>query len=282
VNPPHSSDTRTQVYWDNIADQWADGRHQLWRAISDEVNTRLLQRWLPRHCGRLLKTDVFDEAVGEGLFPFIASRTDQVLVLDISPSLLATAQQQHRKLVGLAGDVRSLPIRDATLDVVVSLSTLDHFATLNELIASVGNLRRALKPGGLLIVTLDNPLNPAVRLRNSLPFEWLNRIGLVPYYVGITCSPRVLADILRAAGFRVLDQAPVLHVPRVAAVALAALIDRTGSRRLRRWLLRASFACERLERLPSRYLSGHFLAMLAMADDASEGASRSGGRIRSR
>jgi hypothetical protein len=40
----------------------------LWREHSDAVNGALLVRWLAREsCGLLLKTDLFDEAMGEGL-----------------------------------------------------------------------------------------------------------------------------------------------------------------------------------------------------------------------
>src|SRR5205085_1532177 len=72
-------------------------------------------------------------------------------------------------------------------------------------------------PGGLAVVTLDNPRNPLVALRNALPFRPL---VLVPYYVGATLGPRGLGAALESVGFAVEELAAVMHVPRIAARAL--------------------------------------------------------------
>ena len=94
-------------------------------------------------------------------------------------------------------DVRSLPFADGTFDVVVSNSTLDHFRSRKELIASMRELNRVTRPGGELVLTLDNRANPVVAFRNALPFHWLNRIRVLPYYVGVTCGPRGLRKFAR-------------------------------------------------------------------------------------
>jgi len=132
----------------------------------------------------------------------------------------------------------------------VSNSTLDHFPALAEVETAVRELHRVLAPGGLLVLTLDNPWNPLVALRNALPFGPLARIGLVPYYVGATCGPRRLRRLLGEAGFLVEELGAVLHVPRVAARAL-------------RPPLRLLVAAERLGRWPTRYLTGQFVAARA-------------------
>lgn len=46
-----------------------------------------------------------------------------------------------------------------TFDLVVSTSTLDHFTCREDLVTSLEEISRVLRPGGLLILTLDNPLN---------------------------------------------------------------------------------------------------------------------------
>jgi SAM-dependent methyltransferase len=237
--------------WDAAVASWRDTPGTaLLRAYSDEANRRLLAAWLPPRCRRLLKTDVFDEAVAGGLSPFLASRADELVAVDASPAAVAAARRRHPELEAHVADVRTLPFEDASFDAVVSNSTLDHFPSLADVEAAVRELRRVLEPGGVFVLTLDNPWNPLVALRNALPFRPLARLGLVPYYVGATCGRGRLRRLLGAAGFEVEEVGAVLHVPRVVVRAL-------------RPPLRLVLEGERLERWPTRYLTGQFVAARA-------------------
>jgi hypothetical protein len=119
-------------------------------------------------------------------------------------------------------------------------------------------------PGGRLILTLDNGSHPLVALRNALPLALLMRTGVVPYYVGQTLQPAPLADLLERSGFRIVEMTAILHCPRVLVVPLARLASRRGtSSAAARWLLRFASLCEQAERLPTRFYTGHFVAVLA-------------------
>ena len=241
----------TQAYWDAVLAGWRDTPGTaLLRAYSDAANRRLLAAWLPERCRRLLKTDVFDEAVAGGLSPFLASRAESVVAVDASSAAVTAARRRYPELDVRVADVRALPFEDGSFDAVVSTSTLDHFSARADVEAAVRELHRVLEPGGLLVLTLDNPWNPLVALRNALPFRPLARIGLVPYYVGATCDPRRLRTLLGETGFLVEELAAVLHVPRVAARAL-------------RPPLRLLLEGERLGRWPTRFLTGQFVAARA-------------------
>jgi SAM-dependent methyltransferase len=220
--------------------------------------------------GRLLKTDAFDEAVGTGLFPLLAERAATVIAIDISCVPLAAAALKCEDLLVAAADLRSLPFADGSIDAVASLSTLDHFQTLSELTAGLRELHRVLSPGGHLLLTLDNLGNPFVALRNVLPFSWLHRLGLVPYRVGKTVGPRRLQALVEELGMEVKEVDAVLHVPRVLAVALANLVDRLGRDWIRREFLGALLAFERLARLPTRFLTGYFVALHARRPSSRE------------
>jgi hypothetical protein len=123
-------------------------------------------------------------------------------------------------------------------------------------------LNRALASGGQLLITMDNLANPVVWLRNALPFRWLNAVGLVPYYVGATGGPRRLRGYLQQAGFEVLETTAILHCPRVLAIVLARYAE--GRKQTQRLFLRFLLAFERLERWPTRYLTGYFVAIRAV------------------
>lgn len=252
-------------YWDLVGATWCklDGQ-ALWRHHSDAVNLKLLARWLPKarlQC--LLKTDVFDEAFGEGLYPMLASKAKHVVNMDISISTLEQARARYPELQAVKADVRCLPYADRAFDIVVSNSTLDHFTSRDQIVESLRELSRTLAPNGQLLLTMDNLANPTLWLRNALPFRWLNRLGLVPYYVGVTCGPRRLRRYLKQAGFDMIETTAILHCPRIVAVALSRYVKRRAGEQTQQRFLRLLLSFERLERWPTRYLTGYFVAIRA-------------------
>jgi SAM-dependent methyltransferase len=256
-------DTARSSYWSAIAGTWQHGRDQTWRAHSDAVNAALCRRWLPVGAAkRLLKTDLFDEAVAAGIVPALASRADGVYAIDTSEKTVGLARGRYPAVRGTSADVRSLPFADAAFDAVVSNSTLDHFAHAGDITTAIEELHRVLAPGGRLVLTLDNAANPVVALRNALPFHWLSRLHLVPYFVGATLGPTTTTAVLERAGFRVIEVTAIVHCPRVLAVPLARLTEMAGPPWPTR-LLRALAWMERAEHWPTRFRTGHFVAVLA-------------------
>lgn len=254
-------------YWHSVSKKWQEkDRQRLWRAHSDAVNIALLTGWLPGARGNwLLKTDLFDEACGNGLYPLLASKAQNVVGVDVSDSIVNAAQARHIGLQGTAADVRRLPFGDETFDVVVSNSTLDHFETHGEIRDSLRELHRILRSGGELIATLDNVSNPVVALRSALPFRLLHRLGIVPYYVGASFGPGRFCLELKQVGFDIIKTAAVMHCPRVLAVALACLLERYAAPETQRRFLRALMAFEVLSRWPTRFLTGYFIAVRAIS-----------------
>jgi SAM-dependent methyltransferase len=161
------------------------------------------------------------------------------------------------------GDVRQLPFAGGTFDVVISNSTLDHFESRKEIVKALRELQRVLCRGGWLLLTMDNPVNPLVAMRNALPFRVLHRLGLVPYPMGATCGPRHLRRILRSEGFEVYETVALLHCPRVLAVAKARRLQQQGTAESRARFLRRLMRWERLARLPTRFLTGYFVGVSA-------------------
>jgi SAM-dependent methyltransferase len=252
-------------YWDQVAEQWRDAQPQhLWRTYSDKINCALLDAWLstkPVEC--LLKTDLFDEASTEGLYPLLAARSHHVVGMDISGLIGSTAWGRHPALLTICADVRRLPFQDNAFDVVVSPSTLDHFDSTDQIVVGLIELRRVLKPGGMLILTLDNLANPIIALRSILPFRLLNALGILPYAVGATMGPRRLNRSLRSAGFDVQETSAVIHCPRVFAVALASFLEKHTSPKTQSRFLRLLSGFEGLARWPTRFITGHFVAVKA-------------------
>lgn len=252
-------------YWSHIAEVWKRKHPQeLWRRHSDSVNSDLLRRWLRSNPGaHILKTDLFDEVVSDGLFPLLLEYSDQLIGVDLSPEMVNTVREKFPKLNSRTADVRSLPFENDSFDIIVSNSTLDHFTSRQDIQAALNQLSRVLRPGGQLILTLDNLVNPIVWLRSVLPQGLLLRLGLIPYEVGKTCRPGQLRSFCRSAGFEVKETTTIMHCPRVLAVAGARFLARYGSPRTQSWYLGFLKSFECLERWPSKYFSGHFTAVHA-------------------
>jgi SAM-dependent methyltransferase len=225
----------------------------------------LIERWMPPgRVGRALKTDLFDEVVTGGLYPALARRADIVVGMDIAATAATQARARHPRLGAVAADARRLPFADESFDAVVSNSTLDHFVALDDVAVALTEIARVLRPGGTLLLTLDNFANPVVALRSVLAPAPMRRLGLVPYFVGATCGPARLRAMVGAAGFAVEQVEMVMHCPRVVAVAVARLVERYGSPRACRVYLRHLAAYERLGAWPTRRLTGYFTAVRAV------------------
>jgi SAM-dependent methyltransferase len=256
---------RDTDYWDAVAATW-DATHPqaLWRTHSDAVNLSLLARWLPKErVRRLLKTDVFDEAFGEGLIPLLMSRAEHLVNMDVSLSAIGSARKRYPRIRVVGVDVRSLPFSDDTFDIIVSTSTLDHFLSRDDIMISLRELYRVLRPGGQLILTLDNPANPVVALRNVLPFRPLYRLGVLPYFVGATAGPCSLPPRLRQIGFGVEEVGYVLHCPRLLAVPIARILEKYAVQKAHRRFLRVMMAFEHFSHWPTRFFTGHYIAVRA-------------------
>jgi len=254
-------ESRTSNLWDQVAEEWGPERPRLWRRHSDAVNARLIRRWLPAPVGRVLKTDLFDELVSPGLYPVLSARASQVAGVDISPRVVSAARARHPELEATAASVIELPFASGSFDAVVSNSTLDHLAGRGEVAAAIAELSRVLRPGGRLIVTLDNPINPLIALRNGLPPGIGRALRRVPYGAGWTCGPRRLRRMLAENGFAAPRATAIMHAPRLVVAELdhRAQWPGDGDR-----LIAGLLAAERMERWPTRYLTGHFVAALGV------------------
>jgi SAM-dependent methyltransferase len=255
------------AYWDEVVAAHRRGTPlDAWRGYMQGVYARLLRRWVPAAAeGRGLKTDLFEEAVSP--HHLLDALGPGSIGLDHSPAAVRAARERLRGVgrqhLFVVADVRAIPLRAGAVGHILAGSSLDHFQDKADIAASLAELARVLRPGGTLVVTFDNPHNPAVWLRNRLPFGWLHRLGLVPYYVGPTYSRAEGRAQLESLGLAVTDVSAVAHAVRAPAVGLVALAERLGAARLGGLLGRALGAFERLEGWPTRYRTGYYLAFRA-------------------
>jgi SAM-dependent methyltransferase len=192
-------------YWDRVT-TLTQGCAPLeqWRACRQRVYARLI-RLGPASAGVGMKTDLFEEAVSA--YHVLPALGRGSLGLDCSSVTVAAARarvcEHGARYLFVVGDLRAIPVRVGVIARILARSSLDHFADKADIATSLMELARILVPGGTLVVTLDNPHNPVVWLRNHLPFAWLSRAGLVPYFVGQTYSRAEACEQLESLGLAV-------------------------------------------------------------------------------
>jgi SAM-dependent methyltransferase len=250
--------------WDSAALKLDPDAHYIDGFLGDlkrRAHLKLIERWggLPPS-GRVLKTDLFEEAMGADAFlSDLGNGENAAIGMDISPVIAAKAHTRFVASGVLAADVRKLPFAGGCFTLIVSPSTLDHFPQPGDLHSSLRELARVLEPGGRLIITLDNRQNifdPLLRLAS--------RLGLVPYYLGRSYTVRELREELERAGLVVEETTAILHNPRLTAVAAIALARKLNWPRFTRLVQRTLIRAQRLEKTRLRYYTGSFVAAKAV------------------
>ncbi len=171
---------------------------------AEDVAWRLsaILRRFPRAVDLSARSGVFSQKLWESA---AAAQVDELVEADLSPAMLGRAEGGGRLRV--VADEERLPFAAQSFDLAVSLLSL-HWT--NDLVGALVQIRRALKPDGLLIATIFGGAT-LTELRQSL----LQAEAEVSDGAGPRVSP--FADALDAAGLlqRAGFALPVSDVDRI-------------------------------------------------------------------
>jgi SAM-dependent methyltransferase len=216
------------------------------------------ERDAPSTPATVLKTDLFEEANGEdALAARLASGHRRVIGVELD---LRTASRARRRFVGtglqvVVTDARRLGLRSGAIDRIVSPSTLDHFSTRAELETALDEIARVLRPGGTVVVILDNPWNPLYHaLRVVAPL-------VAPFRLGRTLGRRRLSATLERRGFDVLGHDYAIHNPRGVLTIVNLMLRATHGRHAERPIRGLVRWFALLDRLPTRSVTACFVAV---------------------
>jgi 2-polyprenyl-3-methyl-5-hydroxy-6-metoxy-1,4-benzoquinol methylase len=114
---------------------------------------------------------VLDIACGEGYGSQILAETaEMVNGVDIDDSIIAKARSKYKRknIVFTTGSVEKIPFDPGSFDMVVSFETLEH-TTAHE--AMLEEIKRVLKPGGILLISTPDKMNYSDKPGYANPFH---------------------------------------------------------------------------------------------------------------
>ena len=197
-------------FWDDVGAHFPSLKGAPSTAYYFECERLLFEDFAPKLRDRVvLKTDLWDEAKNTEILRWVAEQGASPAGVDVAFDTVREARRvlaPHRPAFA-GGDVRALPVRTASVDVVYSMGTIEHFP---EYAAAVAEIFRVLKPGGTAIVGVPNKLDPFLR---PLLVHTLNACGLYGYGMEKSFTPGALQRLLESAGFRVTARTGILFIP---------------------------------------------------------------------
>lgn len=121
--------------------------------LSVGAGHELVLYWLANQAKRVVATDMY-----EGVWQDVQGREGDPDVL-LKPEDYAPFPYRQDHLVFMKMDGRQLAFQDHTFDVAYSLSSIEHFGGLEGAAATVREMGRVLKPGGILALATEYVLN---------------------------------------------------------------------------------------------------------------------------
>ena len=264
-------------HWDHVAREWTlkGYSNELLAEHKKKTYLSLITRWADvANARNILKTDLFQEASGRDQFLFdLGQVNSNVIGIDVSHEIVGRAKSRANAYgvdasKYLCCDVRHLPFRDNSISLIISDSTLDHFPSDSDIVIALKELGRALRPGGILILTLDNSSNPTYP--PYIIFRLWMRLGLSPYFIGRTLSLKKLTQNLEEIGFDVADCTAIFHYPHPDGLVrgLERSLRKLSRGRLDNAIRKALALLDKLEGKRTRYLTGRYIAVKAVKRQA--------------
>ena len=202
--------TRYKSFWDDVGKEFPDLGKARSTADYRLDEQRLFRSHLAPLAGtRIFKTDLWDEVKNTRILQWAAQEGACCYGVDISLPIVrqAYAGFPEQTLRAPVADIRHLPFRDGSFDVIYSMGTVEHF---DETEQAIGEIFRVLRPGGRAVIGVPNRWDPFLR---PLMVAIMNSLGLYGYGFEKSYSRGSLRRMLEQAGFEVVAEDGILFIP---------------------------------------------------------------------
>jgi len=192
---------------------------------------------------RVLKLDLWNEAINTRILPWMAAAGADVYGLDLSQVVTRRAHENARRegidLSIVRADIREIPFRANSFDLVYTMGTIEHIAEYRD---SLAEIHRVMKIGGTAIIGVPNFWDPFLR---PLLVAVLEAVGKYPYAPEKSFTRSELRRDVEAAGLRVVSMTGILALPGVLRMLDLFLHTKKGlSPRWTEWFIRPFDAAE--------------------------------------
>ena len=176
--------------------------------ISRDLDLTAQARQFAARWARFLPRDralpILDLGCGAGDFLWFLQRSGyrELYGVDVSAQQIELARQRTVAQVSICDALRYLQDYSERFVVVSALNLLEHF-TYDELMPLMASIRKALRPGGMLLATVPNAASP---------FGCATRYWDLTHQVSFT--PASMTQLLMISGFsavRFAEYGPVVH-----------------------------------------------------------------------
>ena len=129
-----------------------------------QAKADLLRGLVDEHVGGPHRPQMLDVGCGVGsLHPYLRGLTDRLCGIDVSVASIAQARRANPAAEYRVFDGRSIPYDTGRFDLVTAVCVLHHVPPA-QWRGFVSEMRRVVRPGGLVCIIEHNPFNPLTRL----------------------------------------------------------------------------------------------------------------------
>jgi SAM-dependent methyltransferase len=128
--------------------------------------------WLANHAGSVVATDLY-----AGVWQEVQGREGDPDVIR-RPEDFAPFPYRRDRLTFLPMDGRRLGLADGTFDIAYSLSSIEHFGIMDGARATMAEMARVLKPGGILALATEYVLAGPPHEETFLPGQFAELINI--------------------------------------------------------------------------------------------------------
>lgn len=266
IAPRHPSRSQQADNWDQIAAAMPDFYDAPSTQYYRQCEISLFEREIGDLTGkRVLKLDLWNEAINTRILHWVDERAASTFAMDLSHVVVSRAHRKARELESgirvARADIRDVPFRSNSFDVVYTMGTIEH---VEEYEHAIEEIFRVLKPGGRAVIGVPRRYDIFLRPLIVAVLEWLGRY---PYAPEKSFSRRALRKSIEKSGLKVRSTTGILIIP--GFLRMLDLLLHT--RRLPFAGITKPFIrlCEILEiRYPRTAHFGYLLAMIAQKPEA--------------
>lgn len=194
-----------QGVYDSIAVHWSQTRYKPWPKVEEFLKA------LPS------ESFIVDVGCGNGKYFPCAGKGQVMIGCDNSVRLIEICNEKGYKVIPhllgthcshypqvFCADVSKLPIRDASIDCVISIAVLHHISTVKRRIRAISEMSRILRVGGRLLIVAW-ALEQDRESRRQFPDQDV----LVPWHLRDEAARRQLVEEPRLVSRRAEHAVPV-------------------------------------------------------------------------